>query len=727
MRKFFNLFLLIAAMFFCFASTASADPITQGYYTFEILSSNEVKLLRYDNSSYTGEAHSVTIHTLRYNGKSYNITEIGPKAFLNSRKVTEVICTSNVLSVEEHAFAGIPVVELSRYIDSIADGAFSPPPSIGTCRVSELRFTNTPTSFVLDSNGALYNKDKTKLIYYPGDGAFTVPSTVTRIADYAFAHGNISPRSTVSSVTIPPSVKTIGNYAFYLCDDLATVNLSSGLTSIGNYTFYGTAFSSITLPNSVTEVGQYAFKHNYNLKTIKLPAALTQIGKYALSDCGITSIEIPNTVTQIGHGAFSSCKSLANATLPSNLQTISAFAFSNCDSFTEITIPDNVSTLGASAFYGCDKLTKVTLPKGISLLDEQLFYDCISLKDITIPDNVTALNPRAFKGCTALEKIIISKSITSIGSNAFDGCTALKSVTLPDTLKRIDASAFYNCSSLEKLELPESTTLLGISAFEGCSSLKSIVVPDGITALPNYLFRYCTSLNDVTLPTDMTTISIGAFIGCSSLASITIPENVSEIKNNAFYNCTALTDVYFNNTADVWNTVTIGTSNDPLLAATMHYRIGTVSFCPVSAVVSDSVNIYTDSSSTVPLPDGRAGYKFLGWATSQSASEAEYMPGDTLTGTDANTTLYGVWARTVYTTTTSSYGYLMVAPTGVQEGSNITLAAYKDDSLVFVHCVEYTNGPIPFSVDVDYDTIKVFAWSAIDTMKPLCPAEMPDI
>lgn len=97
--------------------------------------------------------------------------------------------------------------------------------------------------------------------------------------------------SGLTSVIIPDSVTSIGDYAFSYCIELTSLIIPNSVTSIGKHTFYGCVkLSSVIIPNSVVSIGDFAF-----------------------FDCsGLTSITIPNSVTSIGVGAFRRCNGLTS-------------------------------------------------------------------------------------------------------------------------------------------------------------------------------------------------------------------------------------------------------------------------------------------------------------------------------------------------------------------------------------------------------------------------------
>jgi len=160
--------------------------------------------------------------------------------------------------------------------------------------------------YYTSENGILYNKSKTKLLFYPSSAAS-------------------------GTVTILNSVTEIGSMVFASCTGLTGINIPTGLKIIGTSAFSGcTGLANITIPAGVTSIGASAFFNCSSLTSITIPASVMSIGDNAFRLTGLTSVTIPASVTTIGDMAFSYCTNLARVTFEGSSTNIigdDAFAF----------------------------------------------------------------------------------------------------------------------------------------------------------------------------------------------------------------------------------------------------------------------------------------------------------------------------------------------------------------------------------------------------------------
>lgn len=131
-----------------------------------------------------------------------------------------------------------------------------------------------------------------------------------------------------TSVQIPVGTTKIGNQAFYVYSTLSTVTIPNTVTSIGNYAFGSSGLTSVTIPASVTTIGRSCFSYCVNLSTVSLPDALTTIAQETFIGCrGLKALTIPANVETIGASALNIGSASAKATLtmkPATPPTIQA-------------------------------------------------------------------------------------------------------------------------------------------------------------------------------------------------------------------------------------------------------------------------------------------------------------------------------------------------------------------------------------------------------------------
>lgn len=171
-------------------------------------------------------------------------------------------------------------------------------------------------------------------------------------------------RDSITKITLPQGLITIGDGAFYFLGSLTEINIPDGVVSIGRLAFNCcTKLERLELPDSVTEIGKLAFCACTKLREINIPRGVTEIKKGIFNGCiSIEKLEIPDTVGKISQNAFHWCNSLERIELPGSVERIGKNAFRRCSSLKEIVIPEGVREIGETAFEDCESLERAELP-----------------------------------------------------------------------------------------------------------------------------------------------------------------------------------------------------------------------------------------------------------------------------------------------------------------------------------------------------------------------------
>jgi hypothetical protein len=307
-------------------------------------------------------------------------------------------------------------------------------------------------------NGILYDKDKTKLLYYPvkkeGE-SFEIPTSVKQVGEEEDYDAVFAYNSNLKKITITENVEQMNCY-FGGCDNLQEI--------------------------SVDEKNEYFLSENRILydkkKTMMLCYPAKKEGE---------SYVVPVGVKLVGgsehkyYGGFCNNQNLTSITLTKDVQGVD---FYSCINLQNIEVDENNENYTAEngVLYSKDKLALVRYPNGKTE------------KNFEIPSNIKEIQYSAFEGCNGLTVINIPDSVESIGNFIFESCTNLKEVTLSNNITSIPDGVFYMCSSLTKLTIPNGVQSIGWNAFGSCEELKEVYIPASVTSI-EYAFSGCNNVH----------------------------------------------------------------------------------------------------------------------------------------------------------------------------------------------------------------------------------------
>ena len=418
--------------------------------------------------------------------------------------------------------------------------------------------------------------------------------TVTGIAQGAFKNC-----TKLQSITIPENVQTIGDVAFYACDNLTSVvwnAINCNCKDYYNGPFYsynGSKVSSFTFGDKVQTIPAGLCSGLSLLDTIVIPESVTSIGKYAFRGTGITSITIPENVQTIGDEAFYECDNLTSVVWNAincncgddGYNYYGPFYSDNGLKVSSFTFGDKVQTIPAGLCSGLSLLDTIVIPESVTSIGEYAFCKT-GITSVNIPQDVVQIGYGAF-AYTNLTSLTIPITVKYVGYNVVCGCADLTSfICHSEALDDYDdyyECAFGECASLENVVAPAAMFNGEVYLYEDevdgsyyPSQIKHIKVIGGElnkhacalmrynkmletldlssaenATLPDNALGNLYNLKSLVLPTQLTYIPYMAMADCKSLTTISIPGSVGEIAASAFENCRLLNSIIFAESSDL--------------------------------------------------------------------------------------------------------------------------------------------------------------------------------
>ena len=134
--------------------------------------------------------------------------------------------------------------------------------------------------------------------------------------------------------------------------------------------------TELTIPSGVTSIGHDAFLNYTNLTSVTIPSSVTYLDVNAFNGCAnLANVTLPSSLTKIEQWAFHGCTSLTRISIPGSVTEIGNCAFYNCTNLNELILAPGVTSIGGSAFRGCSALTRVTIPASVTSIGNVAFYN----------------------------------------------------------------------------------------------------------------------------------------------------------------------------------------------------------------------------------------------------------------------------------------------------------------------------------------------------------------
>ena len=506
------------------------DKFTElGLRTFEYVKFENINL---DNITHLGERNFNSCDESLNLNLGEKITTINARAFEEAKCFSEEkpIDLKNVTRIEEGAFRGSNIsilnTKLTTYIGKEAFLGSEIKELNGAKNLKDIdeyafKYAERLTKIENDGNwnsigkGAFYNCNSLREFKLKS-------STITEIKDETF-YGCSSLKSDGIDLS---KITKIGHSAFKECINLTNIDLRN-IEIIGDYAFYNCYYlKSLNKFNKDVEVGDSSFQGCTELSNVNIDKC-KKLSRYSFSKCenltnGIEKIKLHDDIIEIPANCFEGIQQTNKLELNIN----------------------NVKKIGDSAFNNAKMVHILNPKKTLTHVGYEAFKDTSGVDiDFEILENIGS---SAFKNTKLNKKDIVFKNLKTMGDYVFENNQNINSVDFSKTnIKKIPNNTFKDCKSLTNVKLNNKIEEIGSGAFENCASLENLDLSK-IKKIDRFAFRNCDKFTEINLA-NIEELEEFAFAECSSLKNVNLSSKLKKINRYTFAECTSLEEINLNN------------------------------------------------------------------------------------------------------------------------------------------------------------------------------------
>lgn len=343
-----------------------------------------------------------------------------------------------------------------------------------------------------------------------------------------------------------------------LVDSEGALTIPGSVTKIGEGAFANVSgLRTITIPGTVKEIADNAFSNNPTLENVIMQEGTEKIGNSAFASCiNLKNINFPSTIISMGGMCFYNCKSLTDVVLPKNLKNLYSMSFSDCNKLKNVVLNEGLVSIQNNVFAKT-AFSSISIPASVTSIGENVFVENVNLETINLTENKSFIYESGMLMPTTRERIIFIsdkylRGITSFSipngianfSLNLQNYSNITEVIIPRTVVNINfsilpisianvridsANSKFNVSEAEKIVYTKDTKEL-ISCYSKETNIELDINGEiGITKLAENSFYHANNARIISIGPTITNIEKGVFTNCKNIQTINLGENISHI------------------------------------------------------------------------------------------------------------------------------------------------------------------------------------------------------